>query len=131
MKEETIEQISEEKVEEVKQTNPKRGRFLPLWIITPILYAIITIYLAWSLLDVMGGENQALGIAIWLSIIFTIFGTGGYIVCEIPAIIGLILTCVKKPNGLRKGQLVYFMIFIVLPIVTYFAFILIVKMLTN
>lgn len=131
MKEETIEQISEEKVEEVKQTNPKRGRFLPLWIITPILYAIITIYLAWSLADVMGGENQALGIAIWLSIIFTIFGTGGYIACEIPAIIGLILTCVKKPNGLRKGQLVYFMIFIVLPIVTYFAFILIVKMLTN
>lgn len=121
----------------IKETAPvpvkkKSGKYKALWIITPILYSLVTLFLVYTLIDTVAGANPdtlGLSLALWLTIFLIIFGSFGYIGAMIPAIIGLILTIVRRPSGLRVGQLIYFIIFTILPILSWIAFVVIVPLL--
>ena len=84
----------------------------------PIFFVITTAFLGYTFIDILvnPGSNQGLSFAFWYALVFIIIGSGGYIISMICPIIGVILTLVKRPQGLRVGQLVYFIIFTVLPI---------------
>ena len=110
----------------------KSGKYKVLWIITPILYSLVTLFLVYTLYDTVVGANPdtlGLSLALWLTLFLIIFGTFGYIAAMIPPIIGLILTIVRRPNGLRVGQLIYFIVFTILPILSWIAFTVIVPLL--
>ncbi|MBO5067937.1 MAG: hypothetical protein J6C62_06005 [Clostridia bacterium] len=110
----------------------KSGKYKALWIITPILYSLVTLFLVYTLYDTVVGANPdtlGLSLALWLTLFLIIFGTFGYIAAMIPAIIGLILTIVRRPSGLRVGQLIYFIVFTILPILSWIAFTVIVPLL--
>ena len=110
----------------------KSGKYKVLWIITPILYSLVTLCLVYTLYDTVVGANPdtlGLSLALWLTLFLIIFGTFGYIAAMIPPIIGLILTIVRRPNGLRVGQLIYFIVFTILPVLSWIAFTVIVPLL--
>ncbi len=136
--ENVLNERNEEQLETVTETTAptpakkKSGKYKVLWIITAILYALVTLFLAYTLYDTLVGadpDTKGLSLALWLTFIFIIFGTFGYIATMIPPIIGLILTIVRRPNGLRVGQLIYFIIFTLLPVISWFAFFIIVPLL--
>lgn len=120
-------------IEEVKAKyiNPKKGRFKPIRIITGVMFAIVTAFMLYLLIAALTDANPQLAIGLGFTLGLIVYGGPGYIACEIPAILGLILTCVKRPNGLRKGQLAYFIIFVILPVACWFLFLLLAKILTK
>jgi len=100
----------------------KKRRFLALWIIVGVLYLATTAFMLWTFIDAKVSDSTAEiqlgGLAFILTLI--IYGSIGYLATMLSSIIGLILTCVKRPStGLRKGQLIYFIAFTVLPIITW------------
>lgn len=106
--------------EEVLIKDSKKGRFLALWIISPILFGLVTIFLLYGFIDILNAQNPGLSFVFWFTFIYIIFGAIGYILSMIPSVIGLFLTIFKRPNGLRVGQLIYFIIFTVLPVIVWF-----------
>ena len=102
--------------EENKIIENKAKRFLPLKVIIAVIFAVVTIFLIWTFLDVFDDSNVNLSFGVWLAIIHIIIGGIAYGVNVILSLIGLILTLVKvKP--IRKGQVVYFVVFIALPVI--------------
>ena len=109
----------------------KKGRFLGLWIASGIFFAIalaVTVYFLIGIGNAMNsGENLAgLGAAILIVVMIAL----NIIPCSITLIlsfIGLMLTIFKRPNGLRVGQLIYFIMLTILPIVLFFSFRIILK----
>lgn len=103
----------------VVEKKQKSGKFLALRILAPIFFAITTAFLVYTFIDIIidPGSNQGLSFALWYTLIFIIFGTGGYIVSIIFPLIGMLLTLFRRPQGLRVGQLIYFIIFTILPII--------------
>ena len=106
----------------VVEKKQKKRRFLALWIIVGVLYLATTAFMLWTFIDAKVSDSTAEiqlgGLAFILTLI--IYGSIGYLATMLSSIIGLILTCVKRPStGLRKGQLIYFIAFTVLPIITW------------
>ncbi len=95
-----------------------KSKFLTaLKIIFSVIYLAVTIWLVWGLVDIAispSGVNS-LDVALYLVFIVLIFGSIGYILSLIPAIIGLIYSSVKK---LGKGNIISFIIAVILPIIT-------------
>ncbi len=104
--------------EQTAKTKDKKGKLLVLRVLAPILFGLTTAFLVYTFVDILidPGSNQGLSFALWFALIFVIFGSGGYIASIIPPLIGVIITLVKRPQGLRVGQLIYFIIFTALPI---------------
>ncbi len=87
-----------------------------LKILSAVFYALVTAYLVYGLIDVLSsGGNVSLGIAVYLTFSVIILGSIGYIITLIPAIIGLI-SSIAKEAGLFS--ILYFVVFILLPIIT-------------
>ena len=109
-------------------SNKTKGKFLfVLKLIFALIYIGLTIWLAWGLIDVVNtpSENTSLSIALYLSFIIIIFGMIGYAIALIPAVIGLIAAIVRRD----KGNIIFFLCAMILPIITEIAFILIGKVL--
>ena len=109
-----------------EERSKKKGRFLVLWILTGIFFAIslaITLYFLINIGITMnsGSKGAGLGVAILIVVMIAL----NAIPCSATAIlsiIGLLLTIFKRPNGLRVGQLIYFIVLTVLPVLMFFSF---------
>ncbi|MBR2498356.1 MAG: hypothetical protein IKB67_01400 [Clostridia bacterium] len=117
---------------ELEQNNKKapvnnKKTFLLVWkIIVGVLYAGITAFLVWGLIDALSGLNApppqsgqidtaGLGFALYLVLVVLILGSCAYIANAIFSIIGLVVASKNKAN---KGTKIYFIVFIALPIIT-------------
>ncbi len=104
-------------------SNKTRSKLLiALKLIFALIYIGLTIWLAWGLIDVLTtpSENTSLSLALYLSFIIIIFGIIGYAIALIPAIIGLIATIARRD----KGNFIFFVCAVLLPIITEAIFIL-------
>lgn len=93
---------------------PKYKSLLIFKILFIVAYALMTAFLVWNLIDSLTSENVGLSLALYLALIVIIIGSIGYIVCIILAIVGLIISIVKK----TKPNIITFVIFTLLPIIT-------------
>ncbi len=105
----------------IKKT--KHTSLLVLKIIFLIAHVLISAFLIISMFDSLSSANPELSLALYLALIVIIFGTIGYAVCLILAIVGLIISIVKK----SKNNIIVFTIFMFLPILTEFLIIIITK----
>lgn len=82
-----------------------------------IIYLSVTVWLVFGLLDILitPSGDVKVEIALYLTFIIIIFGTLGYSASLIFAIIGFIFTLVKKQG---KGNVIFFTIALILPILT-------------
>ena len=105
-------------------SNTKSKFLAALKIIFIIIYVLLTAFLAWGLIDTLTApsENASLALGLYLAIVVIIFGLIGYAVSLITAAIGLIVAIVKHAG---KGDVGFFIVAVILPIVTEGAFILI------
>ena len=113
-----------------KQEKQSKGKLIPLWIIVPVLFvltSVITWYyyaVALSTFD----SIEALG-GVFIFIFAFIVGVVGYSLTALASTIGVILTCVIRPNKLRVGQLIFFILVIILCAICVAAMFLIPKLL--
>ena len=104
----------------------RKGRFLGLWIASGIFFAIalaVTLYFQITVSGLLstGEAGDAIGAAVILIVMIAL----NLVPCGVTVIlsfIGLMLTIFKRPNGLRVGQLIYFLALTILPIVLFFSF---------
>lgn len=103
-------------------SNKKSKLLATLKVIYLIIYLALTVYLAWGLVDIVitPSSNQSLEIAVYLTFMVIMIGGIGYIVSIIPALIGLI-ACITKRAG--KGSIIFFIVAVLLPIISEFVFI--------
>lgn len=95
-----------------------------LKIITAILFIIATAYSVWMLADIVADTKTngwaGLGIIVWI-----IYAAIALAVPLVFALIGLISSIIKRSKALcTTGTLIYFIVFTVLPFVSYFGCIL-------
>ncbi len=97
---------------------------MSLKIIFIIIYVALTAFLTWGLIDTLTtpSENSSLALGIYLAIVVIIFGGIGYALSLITAVVGLIAATVKHAG---KGNVIFFIVAVLLPIVTEIAFVLI------
>lgn len=109
----------------------KKGKkifFTVLKVIFFIVYVLVTAYLAFSFVSaVTAPENSNIELALFLVFGVIIVGGIGYIVSIIPGLIGLLTAIFTKS---KKGDIVFFIVAVILPIITEGAFILICKILS-
>ena len=103
----------------------RKRRFIPFWVIVGLFFLVTTAIVVYSIVDSKitdaTSEIQLGGLGAILMLI--VYGSIGYILTMLSSIIGLVLTCTCRPStGLRKGQLIYFIAFTVLPIIMWVAF---------
>lgn len=103
-------------------SNTKSKFLTALKIIFIIIYVLLTAFLAWGLIDTLTApsENASLGLAIYLAIVVIIFGGIGYALSLVVAILGMIVAIVKRAG---KGNVAFFIVAVLLPILTEMAFI--------
>ena len=94
---------------------PKQKKLIALRVIIAILYFAATIFMLVMYGKAVAEQNWAwLGYVIWI-----IYMSPVYFIQLILAIVGLGLSIKnKKSNQCKQGQVIYFIVFIVLPIVT-------------
>lgn len=112
---------------EVLNDNKKIPKFTPYKIVVATLYALITLFLVGSLIDVIvnPGTNLGWSLALYLAIILIIIGGIANGICAVLSTVGIILSAVKRKDGCKTSTLIYFCVFAGLPIFTEFALILI------
>ena len=111
-----------------KTRDSKIAILTALKIITAIFYVIVTAVLLYGLIDLLvaPSENFSFALGLYLAIIVIILGFIGYIITLVPAVIGLIYSIVKKSG---KANVIYFLVFSLLPILTEATFIIVCKLL--
>ena len=115
-----------EVTEDIQPTKPKKSlAVLILQIVTAVLFALTTAVIIWSIIsgvvsDMNNESGWKLG-KLGMAIILIIYGILGYGATAITSIVGLVLCCSKKfKSTTTKGQKIYFIVFIALPIVAWF-----------
>ena len=103
----------------------KSKAVLVFQLITAVLYAVLTIFIIGSFFEsvVLVDKNEpyvGVGIALYLVIFVMIFGGSGAILTAVMSLIGLIVGLNKRKKGffVSKGKIAYFIVFIILPILT-------------
>ncbi len=103
-------------VEDTTVNQPKKKKMLAFKIIIPILYALVTFFTVWMIIDLAITLNNAeglegLGVAIVLVVFLPllIIGAAIALVLSLPALIISIVLYAKKKASL--GTMIYFIIF--------------------
>ncbi|MBR1984081.1 MAG: hypothetical protein IKA12_05295 [Clostridia bacterium] len=102
----------------------KTKKLVVLKIIISVLYVLINALLLWEYLDIVSitdATNKGLSLAVYLVIIVLIIGNIGNLAAVTLSVIGLIISVAK---GYGKGNVVFFVLGIVLPVLTEALFIL-------
>lgn len=110
-----------------------------LQIITAVIYTFLTTYFMIMLIDVINtpppqdGSFDGRGLALAAFLIITIaIGGIGYIINLIVSIAGIVVSAnAKKKDIVGMGSIIYFVIFTVLPIITFICFLLLPQILIN
>ncbi|MBE5756645.1 MAG: hypothetical protein E7342_02480 [Clostridiales bacterium] len=85
-----------------------------------IIYTGVTLWLLWGYIDVLNAtNNQALSLSLFLALLVIIYGSIFYGLSLLIAIVGLIISIIKK----SKFNIISFIIAICLPIVSEAGFI--------
>ncbi len=110
--------LNEQVVESEIEVQPKKKKMLAFKIIIPILYALVTFFTVWMIVDLAITLNNAeglegLGVAIVLMVFLPLLIVGAAIalVISLPALIISIVLFAKKKTSL--GTMIYFIIFTV------------------
>ncbi len=101
--------VSQEKVQ------PRNKGLFAIKIISIVAVVAVTAFLVITYLDLFNTSNPQLSFAVWFTILYLIIGGAGYLVCTIISIVGIVIakrTCLES-----KGQLIYFILLAVIPIV--------------
>lgn len=105
-------------VEDITVNQPKKKKMLAFKIIIPILYAIVTLFTVWMIIDLATTLNnseglEGLGVAIVLVVFLPllIVGAGIALVVSMPPLIISIVRFKKKIVSL--GTMIYFIAFFV------------------
>ena len=105
-------------VEDITVNQPKKKKMLAFKIIIPILYAIVTLFTVWMIIDLATTLNnseglEGLGVAIVLIVFLPllIVGAGIALVVSMPPLIISIVRFKKKIVSL--GTMIYFIAFFV------------------
>ena len=89
-------------------------------LISAALYAVAFAWTAWILIDIISSGDRGLGfgIGIMVYLIFSAIANG---VSLLPSLFGLIMSIVGVKKGYcEKSTLIYFIVFTLLPIATFF-----------
>ena len=125
--------IENKEIEKEKIVNKSKA-VLVFQIITAVLYAVLAVLLISSFFEsvVFVDKNEpyvGVGIALYLVVFVIIFGGIGAIITALTSLVGLIVGLNKKKKGflVSKGKIAYFIVFIILPILTVLAIALLTK----
>ena len=95
--------------------------------IVAVLFVGLTVFLVSGLINEItkppvNSENtidlSGLGLALYLIIVIILIGGAGYLLNTILSIVGLIISLSKRKDGVGNGTIIYFVVFIALPIIT-------------
>ena len=110
---------------------------LVLQIITAIIYTLLTGFFISMLIDVAGTppaqdgsfDGKGLALAVFL-IMLIVFGGIGYIINLILSIVGIVVSSnAKKKELCGMGRVIYFVVFTLLPLITFIAFLIVPQLL--
>ena len=108
----------------------KKPNLLPIKIITAILYLAITVFFVIALIGCLDEKYVNLSLAIFL-ILLLVYGSIAYLIEIILAIVGLVKGVAKWKKGGSIFDFLFFLAFIILPIVTELALIIVAKIIAN
>ena len=118
----------------VPPTKPKKSLAVLIFqIVTAVLFVVTTALMVWSVVsgyvsdlnNESGWKFGKLGMALAL----IIYGVSGYGATVITSIVGLVLSCTKKRKSITtKGQKIYFIVFIVLPIIAWLVTLIVIRL---
>ena len=97
-------------------------------VVLAVLYLLVTIFCVWLFIDACAetGKGRELGIAITIAILIGVYSLIGYVPLTIAALVGVIKAAkAYKRQQCTLGTLVYFIVFLILPLATYGAMVLI------
>lgn len=110
-------------MENIENKGKSKG-VLIFQIITAILYLMLSFFLIYSFIDsvliVENPDTHSLGVAVFFVIIVVIIGGIGAAINALVSLAGLMFAIFKRKKGfiVSKGKIAYFIVFIVLPILT-------------
>ena len=116
---EKVENIERTEIVEKKSTKIC-GKLTALKVLSLIFYIAIFVFLFWELIALINYPNSNdKGFAvIGYILLLLIFGVPGNIISSVLAIVGLITTLARREKGTKKGQVIFFAIMSVLPLIT-------------
>jgi hypothetical protein len=109
----------------------KQLKLIPLKIISIAIYSLALIFLFIMLISVIKDKSENnLAVAIYLifSIVYFAFSFGASLIVSL---VGLIISIAKRKTYSARNSIVFFAIFTVLPVVTYFLNVLLTVILAN
>lgn len=98
----------------------KEKKFTGLKIVWAVIFIAITAWMIWGLADVLASKGQkgwGIGLALYLTLIVMVFGSIGYVIDIIIAIVGVVLSVRNLNATTSKKTLISFIVMAVLPIV--------------
>ncbi len=116
-----------EQAQPITPIKKKNTLLIVLQVIVAVLFVGLTAFLVGGLINEINTppantENtidlSGLGLALYLIIVIILIGGAGYLLNTILSIVGLIISLSKRKDGVGKGTIIYFIIFIALPIIT-------------
>ena len=115
----------------MEQVVVKNKKYTVLKILSAVFYVIVTVFILYCFFDALI-ESKENGFAVLGYVLILVMVGICYLVPLILSTIGLILSAVAKSNGQSSlGTVIYFIIFTALPLVSWFVFLLLTKVLGN
>ena len=115
----------------MEQVVVKNKKYTVLKILSAVFYAIITAFIIYCFLDALI-ESKENGFAVLGYVLILVTVGISYLLPLILSVVGLILSAVAKSNGQATLKtVIYFLIFTALPLISWFVFLLLTKVLGN
>lgn len=107
--------------------NDSSGNLTVLKVVSIISYVAVLVLLILPLQSVLesaevGGLSEGISVALYLVLFVIIIGGIGCLISTVVSVVGLFVTLDKRQPGTKKGQIVFFSIMSLLPIITELAF---------
>lgn len=115
----------------MKQVVATNKKYTVLKILSAVFYAIVTAFIIYCFFDALV-ESKENGFAVLGYVLILITAGISYLLPLILSVVGLILSAVAKSKG--QGTIktvIYFLIFTALPLISWFVFLLLTKVLGN
>ena len=115
----------------MEQVVVKNKKYTVLKILSAVFYAIVTAFMIYCFFDAFV-ESKENGFAVLGYVLILVTVGISYLLPLILSVVGLILSAVAKSRGESKmGTVIYFLVFTCLPVVSWFVFLLLTKVLGN
>ena len=109
----------------------RNKKYIVLKILSAVFYAVITAFMVILFVDALIDSKENGFVVLGYILILVTIGLS-YLLPLILSVIGLILSSVAKSRGESKmGTVIYFLVFTCLPVVSWFVFLILTKVLGN